>query len=349
MLKIGIVGLPNVGKSTLFKALTKKAVDIANYPFCTIEPNVGVVSVEDERLNKLHKLFPTAKKIPAIVEFVDIAGLVRGASKGEGLGNKFLANIREVDAILEVVRIFENEKIIHSENKVDPKRDMEIIETELALADLETIEKRLLKLEKEVRSKKNKEFLKEYDLLNKIKQPLLEEKLISNLGLNKEEKKLIKHLNFLTIKPILYLFNYSGNLPKDISFTQDKDYLFLDIAAEEELSSLSEEEQNELGFKAEISKLIKKSFNLLELISFFTVGDDEVRAWEIKSNSKAPQAGRAIHTDFENKFIRAEVINWQEFLEIGSWQKAKEKGLIKSQGKDYVVQDGDIIQFLISS
>ncbi len=348
MLKIGIVGLPNVGKSTLFKALTKKEVDIANYPFCTIEPNVGIVSVEDKRLDDLHKLFPTAKKTPAIVEFVDIAGLVRGASKGEGLGNKFLANIREVNAILEVVRVFENEKIIHSEEKVDPKRDMEIIETELALADLETIEKRLLKLEKEIRAK-NKDALKEFEILNKIKPELLRGKMISSLDISQEEKKQIKHLNLLTIKPILYLFNYSGNIPKNTDFSRGKEHLFLDIASEEELSSLSKEEQKELGFEPEIDKLIKKSFQLLGLISFFTVGNDEVRAWEIVKGSKAPQAGRAIHTDFENKFIRAEVINWQKFLEIGSWQKAKEKGLIKAEGKDYIVQDGDIIQFLISS
>ncbi len=349
MLKIGIVGLPNVGKSTLFKALTKKEVDIANYPFCTIEPNIGVVSVEDKRLNNLYKLFPTAKKIPAIVEFVDIAGLVKGASRGEGLGNKFLANIREVDAILEVVRVFENENIVHSQGKIDPKEDIEIIETELSLADLETVQKRILKLEKEIKSKNNKECLKEFEVLKKLEKSLAKGILINYLDLTEEEKKLIKHLNLLTTKPILYLFNYSNKIPENIDFSKGRENIFLDVNMENEIVSLSKEEQTELGVNSEINKLIERSFKILNLISFFTIGNDEVRAWEIEKGSKAPRAGRAIHTDFEKKFIRAEVINWQNFLEIGSWQKAKEKGIIRSEGKDYLVQDGDIIQFLISN
>jgi len=346
MLKIGIVGLPNVGKSTLFKALTKKKVDISNYPFCTIDPNIGVVEVPDERLNALAKAFPRPKVIPPVIEFVDIAGLVKDAHKGQGLGNQFLAHIREVDAILEVVRFFEKEDVAHVEQDINPQRDIEILERELIAKDLETIEKRLNKLSKQIKSQ-DKEVEKEYQLLLRLKELLGEGKKMIDLKLEEKEKAIIKDLFLLTAKPILYVYNVKGGnftIPKELA---DKNHVVLDVKLEEELGEMPKAEIQELGLKSKISQVIKKAYQLLDLIIFFTMNENEIRAWEIKKGTKAPQAGGKIHSDFEEKFIRCEVIQWDKLIEAGSWQKAKEKGLINIAGKDYVVQDGDVIYFII--
>ncbi|MEK9155001.1 MAG: redox-regulated ATPase YchF [Patescibacteria group bacterium] len=328
-LSIGIVGLPNVGKSTLFKALTNQEINIANYPFATIDPNVGVVIVPDERLDKLTHLSNSKKTIPAVVEFYDIAGLVKGANKGEGLGNQFLSHIREVDSIVEVIRVFESGEIIHVEQKVDPIRDLEIINTELILKDLDITEKRFGKLEAEARSG-DKQKSKDLEILKKIKENL--EKGI--LAVNSEEEILnspiVKELALLTAKRQIYLLNgkesdVSGELKNKIK-SLNADYLIMDL-------SLSQD----------VSGLIKKAYEILGLISFFTTGEDETRAWTIKNGSKAPEAAGAIHSDFEKKFIRAEVINWQKLLEAGSWNSAKQKGWLKIEGKDYIAQDGDVM------
>jgi len=346
MLKIGIVGLPNVGKSTLFKALTKQKVDISNYPFCTIDPNVGIVKVPDQRLEKLFQAFPRPKIIQAIVEFVDIAGLVKGASQGEGLGNKFLAHIREVDAILEVVRVFEKQDVIHINETIDPERDIQILETVLILADLETVNKRLEKLEKQLKAH-DKKIEEEYQLVQKIKTGLEEGKKIIDLELTEKEKENLYDLFLLTAKPILYLYNYR-NTPSALSENLKKrNHLFLDIKMEEELSEMNKEEIQDLGVKPKIYDLVKKSYQLLNLVTFFTINEKEIRAWEIKRGTKIPQAGGKIHSDFEEKFIRAEVISWNKLIESGSWQKAKDRGLIKTVGKDYEVNDGDVIYFVI--
>lgn len=324
-LSIGIVGLPNVGKSLLFKTLTKQEVNVANYPFATIDPNVGIVVVPDERVDKLADLMKSAKKIPAVVEFYDIAGLVKGANKGEGLGNQFLSHIRDANAIVQVVRCFENSEIIHVENKIDPSRDIDTINTELILKDLETIGKRLAKLEAEARSgDKNK--IKELEIVKKIHAGLNENKLAINIGV-----EISPEINLLTSKPQIYLLN---GKPEDVTEgLKDKiaklkaDYLIIDLANAEN-----------------INDLIKKAYELLGLISFLTTGEDETRAWTIKKGTKAPQAAGVIHTDFEKKFIRAEVINWNRLLEIGSWSQAKAKGWMRLEGKNYVVQDGDVIE-----
>lgn len=346
MLKIGIVGLPNVGKSTLFKALTRQKVDISNYPFCTIDPNVGIVKVPDKRLEKLAQTFPRPKIIPAIVEFVDIAGLVKGASHGEGLGNKFLSHIREVDAILEVVRVFEKEDITHVNQSIDPERDIEILETELILADLETVNKRLEKLEKQLKMQ-DKKIKKEYELVKKIKDFLEEGKKVIDIDLTNEEKEMIRDLFLLTAKPILYLYNYRDNPPELSEQLKKKNHILLDVKMEEEMSEMKEGEIQEMGLQPKIYDLIKASYNLLDLVTFFTMNDKEIRAWEIKRGTKAPQAGGKIHSDFEEKFIRAEVIPWDKLIEAGSWQKAKEAGVMKIVGKDYIVNDGDVIYFVI--
>ena len=345
-LSIGIVGLPNLGKSTLFKVLTKKQVDIANYPFCTIDPSVGVVEVPDERVKKLAEFSKSKKVVPAVMEFVDIAGLVKGASEGEGLGNKFLANIREVDAIAEVVRVFSNDKIIHVHNKIDPSGDVGVVETELILADLETVNKRIAGLEREIKGN-DKETAKKLEVVKKIKTVLEQGKLAGSCDLKDEEKILIKDSHLLTLKPILYIYNIADKnleLPEEL---KNKNNVALDIKTEEDLMEMSEADKKELGLQSNMDKLIVASYKLLGLMNYFTTGEDETRAWTIKQNSTAPEAGMAIHTDFKDKFIRAEVINWQELLTAGSYAKAREKGLVRTEGKEYVVQDGDVIEFKI--
>lgn len=350
-LHIGIVGLPNVGKSTLFQAITKKEVDCANYPFCTIDPNVGVVALSDERIDKLAKLTSSAKKIYTTVEFVDIAGLVKGASKGEGLGNKFLANIREVDAVLYILRCFDNKNIINTQSEIDVFGDKEILDTEMVLKDLETIEKRVLSLEKELKSKiKEKNVEKEFEVLKKAQEFLQKGKLLSEIEWNEEENKILNSYQFLTIKPRLFLLNGSENeIPDSVTEGFKKNnwpFLIIDILTEFEASDFDPEQRVSFGLekKSELESLIKQCYELLDLITFFTTGPDETRGWTLKKGGKAPQAGGVIHSDFETYFIRAEAINWQELLDLEGFAKARENGLIRTEGKDYVVQDGDVIE-----
>ncbi|MDD3190745.1 MAG: redox-regulated ATPase YchF [Candidatus Pacebacteria bacterium] len=352
---VGIVGLPNVGKSTLFKTLTKKEIDISNYPFCTIDPNVGIVKVPDERLDKLTKFSESAKTIPTAIEFVDIAGLVKGAHEGEGLGNKFLSNIREVDMIVHIVRGFENGKITHVHNKVDPVSDVETINTELILSDLETVEKRLAKVEKEARSG-DKKAIALKAVLEKYKIALENEKMANTVELDEKEKEIKKELQLLTDKPILYVVNVSEDQKvSELNILPDiKNKLFLPIQFELDLAELSPEEVEDFRKEANVDpqissmeNLITKCYELLGLITFLTTGKDETRAWTIPKDSTAPRAGRAIHSDFEEKFIRASVINWQKLIEAGSLGNAVEKGLLRTEGKTYIVQDGDVIEFKI--
>jgi ribosome-binding ATPase YchF (GTP1/OBG family) len=328
-LSIGIVGLPNVGKSTLFKILTNQEINIANYPFATIDPNVGVVAVPDERLQKLAALSASKKIIPAVVEFYDIAGLVKGAYKGEGLGNQFLSHIKEVDAIVEVIRVFKNAEIVHVEEKVDPMRDLEIINAELVLKDLETVEKRLAKLEGEARSG-DKQKQKDLEIAQKIKTILEDNQLANKAGEEILNEAVVKEMNLLTAKKQIYLLNggeddMSEELKNKIK-SLNADYLIIDLAN-----------------ASDVGVLIKKAHDILGLISFFTTGEDETRAWTVKKGTKASQAAGEIHSDFEKKFIRAEVISYEELLEAGSWNNAKQRGRLRLEGKDYIVQDGDVM------
>ncbi len=347
-LSVGIVGLPNVGKSTLFQAITKKQVACQNYPFCTIEPNVGVVAVIDERVDKLSGLFKSVKKIYTTVEFHDIAGLVEGAHKGEGLGNQFLGHIRETDLLVYILRVFRNDKIVNVRNEVNPIKDKEILDTEMALKDLATLEKRLQGLDGEVKQGKNgakEEFL----ALEKAKE-LLNKNQFSLSDFKQEELKAIEGLQLLSFKPKIFVLNGGA---EDVSETikeyfvkNSLSFLRMDILEEAEIAGFSVEERQELGLKeiSSLDSLIKECYKSLGLITFLTTGPDETRAWTLQQGKKAPQAGGVIHTDFEKNFIKAEVINWQTLLEAESFSKAKEKGQVQLEGKDYVVKDGDVIE-----
>ncbi len=364
-LSIGIVGLPNVGKSTLFNALTKKSVLAANYPFATIDPSVGVVIVPDERLYTLSSFSKSKKTVPAAVEFVDIAGLVKGASEGEGLGNQFLTNIRDTDAIAEVVRIFEDDNIIHVDGKINPLGDIEVINLELIFADLQTVTKRKSNLSSDIKRGK-KEAILEMDVLVRIETTLLAGKLASTVSLKDEEVVIVKSLHLLTTKKILYVLNKkSGGKNLDeikdarfedlLKFMKDtgSQYVIVDAKIEEDLKEMVGDERSmfrkELGGTSDdgINDLIRAGYDMLGLMTYFTTGEDETRAWTIKKDSTAPIAGTAIHTDFKDKFIRAEVVAYDKLLEAGSYATAREKGWVRTEGKEYIVQDGDIIEFRI--
>lgn len=368
-LSIGIVGLPNVGKSTLFNALTKKGVPAENYPFCTIDPSVGIVPVPDERLWKLSEFSKSAKTIPAVIEFVDIAGLVKGASAGEGLGNKFLANIRETDAIFEMVRIFPltntgGNEVMHVYGDIDPLRDIAVINLELILADLETVSKRKNNINREVK-KGDKEAIIEEGALIKLEQAFEEAHLANTVDLNEKELEKVKMLNLLTLKPFIYGLNKRGgakNLDEtnpevfkeltDYIQSMGSRFVVLDAKIEEELKDFEGEEKEtfrkELGGEDDgINSLISEGYKLLGLDTYFTTGEDESRAWTIKHGSTAPVAGMAIHTDFKDKFIRAEVVYWKDLLDAGSYGEARAKGKVRTEGKEYIVKDGDVIEFKI--
>jgi hypothetical protein len=338
---IGIVGLPNVGKSTLFQAITKKQVDTSNYPFATIDPNVGVVAVPDTRLDQLAHFSESKKVVPAIIEFVDIAGLVKGASLGEGLGNQFLANIREVDAICHVVRAFENSTVIHIGDAILPQSDFEIIRAELVLKDLDTIIKVKDRAMRETRTGKKEAF----EYLQAVEE--IERALETNHSenLSPAARACANELQLLSAKPYFIVFNISQQ--KNITTFDSPHSISVDIAQERDMSMMTAKEQKDLGLESELPTLIRHAYDLLGLMTFFTTGEDESRAWTIPKNSTAKRAGRAIHSDFEEKFIRADVIFWQKLLEAGSWSKARDLGLIRSEGKEYIVQDGDVIEFKI--
>jgi len=361
-MKLGIVGLPNVGKSTLFNSLTKAGAESANYPFCTIDPNVGVVTVPDERLNLLGDFYKSKKVTPAVIEFVDIAGLVKGASKGEGLGNQFLANIREVDAIVHVVRCFEDSNVVHVDGSIDPLRDIETINLELVFSDLEILERRIAKVTKTARM--DKEAAKELAFLEKVKAHLEEGQLAITLETeNEDEDAWLATYNLLTAKPVIYAANVAEDdiaddgannqyvqAVREYAAKQNSEVFVICAQIEEEISELDEDERKmfleDLGLtESGLEKLVRASYHLLGLMSFLTAGEDETRAWTIKIGTKAPQAAGKIHTDFERGFIKAEVVNYQDLLDNGSLAAAREKGIVGMEGKEYVVQDGDVILF----
>ncbi len=360
-MKIGIVGLPNVGKSTLFNAITNAGAMSANYPFCTVEPNIGVVSVPDRRLKKLTEMYDPEKVTPATIEFVDIAGLVEGASKGEGLGNKFLGNIREVDAVAHVVRCFENNDIIHVNGKVDPKKDIEIINLELIFSDIEMIEKRIAKLQKLLKADKKYEV--EIELCQKVLENLQSGKMAKAIDYSTEEREIIEKIDLLTLKPVIYVANVSEddfaedisknknyNIVKEIAESENSAVLPICAELESQISEMEESEKldflKDIGLKESgLDRLISACYKLLGLISYLTAGKPEVRAWTIKKGTKAPQAAGKIHSDFERGFIRAEVISFDKLIDCGSLAAAKEKGLVRSEGKDYVMNDGDVVLF----
>ncbi|MGP1608563.1 MAG: redox-regulated ATPase YchF [Clostridium sp.] len=357
-MKIGIVGLPNVGKSTLFNSITKAGAESANYPFCTIEPNVGVVAVPDERLNVLQKINNAKKIVPTYIEFVDIAGLVRGASKGEGLGNKFLSHIREVDSIVEVVRCFEDDNIVHVDGKIDPIRDIETIELELIYKDLETVLKLREKAKKQIKA--DKSYIETDKVLEKLELALDNGKSIRSLELSNEELELINQIQFLTMKPIMYVANISESeigteneyvlKVKEYAKEQNAEVITLSVKIEEEISMLEEDEKKEMleamGLKESgLDTLIIKSYDILGLMSFLTAGEVEVRAWTIKKGTKAPVAAGKIHSDIQRGFIKAEIVSYDDLVKYGSIQKAREKGLVRLEGKEYIMQEGDIVDF----
>ena len=363
-MKLGIVGLPNVGKSTLFNALTNAGAESANYPFCTIDPNVGIVSVPDKRLDKLAEMYKPEKYTPAIIEFVDIAGLVKGASKGEGLGNKFLGNIREVDAVVHVVRCFENNDIIHVEGSIDPIRDVETIDIELILSDLEIVERAIDRTVKA--AKADKKLLEKLAVLEKVKSALEAGKSARSVGLDKEEMAWIEESRLLTLKPIIYVANISeGEVSgeyennegykrlKEHALSEGSEIIAVSAQIEAELAELDGEEKmsflSDLGIEESgLDKLIKSGYSLLGLISFLTAGPKEVRAWTITRGTKAPGAAGKIHSDFERGFIRAEVVSFDDLVREGDRNKVKEKGLLRSEGKEYVMKDGDVVEFLFN-
>ena len=361
-MKLGIVGLPNVGKSTLFNSLTKAGAESANYPFCTIDPNVGVVAVPDERLDVLTKMHNSAKTVPAVIEFVDIAGLVKGASKGEGLGNQFLSNIREVDAIVHVVRCFEDSNIVHVDGSINPLRDIETINLELIFSDIEVLERRIAKTSRG--AKNDKKLAKEYDFQNKLKEFLEGGNMASSFECADEDEELwMSEYNLLTAKPVIYAANVSEddladdaadnpmvNDVRELDKKEGSQVFVICAQIEQEIAELDDDEKKEfledLGLKESgLEKLIKASYELLGLISYLTSGEQETRAWTIKKGTKAPQAAGKIHSDFERGFIRAEVVSYDALHELGSMQAAKEKGLVRSEGKEYVMQDGDVVLF----
>lgn len=359
-LTAGIVGLPNVGKSTLFNAITKKSILMANYPFATIDPNVGVVIVPDERIDVLKNMYNPERVIPTTYEFTDIAGLVKGASNGEGLGNKFLSHIREVDAVVEVVRCFDDENIIHVDGSVDPIRDIEVINVELVLSDLEIVTSRINRIGKKAMTTKNKDDVKEIELLERIKEALESNIPVRKLGLDEEEKKLISSFNLITLKPIIYALNVEDNdintgnnytkLVEDYAKKEGSETAIICAKLESELSELDEEDKklflDDLGIKESgVERLINKTYDLLGLATFFTVGKAEVRAWTFEKGSKAPECAGIIHSDFEKGFIKAEVMSYNDLVNAGSELKVRELGKARIEGKEYIMQDGDICHF----